>query len=1072
MLTEQERDRLLISWNDTAAEYPRNRCIHQMFESQAERTPESVAAIFEDRQLTYRELNARADRLACHLQGLGVGPEILVGLCIERSLEMIVAMLGILKAGGAYVPLDPAYPSDRLAFMLEDAGLSVVVTQDKIATNFLDSTARSARTNLKLVCLDADWQEISQSNRSLRESAVRPDNLAYVIYTSGSTGRPKGVEVTHGSVVNFLSSMGVAPGLTERDVLLAVTTISFDIAVLEIYLPLVTGARCVLVSRETTRDAARLTKLIAECNASVIQATPAAWRMLLEAGWSGSKHIKILCGGERLTRDLADRLLEKSASLWNMYGPTEATVWSAIYRVTPSEDPVSIGRPIANTQIYILDPDGKLVPVGESGELHIGGAGLARGYSNRPELTKEKFIPNPFCREPDSRLYKTGDLARYLPDGNIEFLGRIDHQVKVRGHRIELGEIETVLNRHAGVLQSVVVVSGSGRAGEASSDADKRLVAYAVPDLHYQGDDGEEKTASQEEQVSQWQELWDLTYRQDTRESDPTFNINGWNDSYTGAPIPAPEMREWLEGTVGRIRSCRPQRVLEIGCGTGMLLFRVAPHCRSYYGIDLAPTALRYIEAQMEKMAGDWSHVKLWQGAADAAFDRIQPGELDLVVINSVVQLFPSIDYLVEVLAKAVEAVGPNGTIFVGDVRSLPLQEAFHASIQLLRSPDELPKDTLQKRVRKSIAGERQMTIDPAFFSALQQKLPQISQVDVQLRRGRSPNEMSKFRYDAIVRVGKDAARGEPHWLDWQEAKLTLAEVRDRLVRDEPKTLGIQRVPNARVLAEVKLFELLERADGPATAGDLRQALPEFEEKGIEPEDWWSLGDGLPYRIAIGWSAGETGCYDVLFQHDATADRPVAISPPTNGRVEPWTAYANDPLSGQVASRLEPELRHYLRERLPDYMLPAAFVILDEMPLTPNGKVNRRALPEPELSRPQLATALVMPQSDTEKAIAKVWQDLLRLEVVGVNDNFFELGGNSLLLTQVHQKLATLLNDASLSIVTLFQYPTIAALAESCDRPQGSQPASKRPDPSGRRSRKTTTQQQKQRRQHHRRDRT
>lgn len=361
MLTEKKSERLNRSWKDTAAEYPQTRCIHQLFESQVERTPDAVAVVFEEGQLTYRQLNAKVNQLARYLQSLGVGPEVLVGICVERSLEMVVAMLGILKAGGAYVPLDPAYPTGRLAFMIEDAGLSIVVTQAKLAARVQSLTSQARQQqDMKWVVLDNDSAEIQEQIPENPKSDVSYDNLAYVIYTSGSTGKPKGVQIAHFSVANFLSSMGKAPGLSDRDTLIAVTTISFDISVLEIYLPLITGARCIIASREVARDAERLIELIDELKATVMQATPSTWRMLLDAGWSGNKQLKILCGGEKLTGDLADQLLEKCASVWNMYGPTEATVWSTIHQVKAGVDSIPIGQPIANTLVYILDPNGDL----------------------------------------------------------------------------------------------------------------------------------------------------------------------------------------------------------------------------------------------------------------------------------------------------------------------------------------------------------------------------------------------------------------------------------------------------------------------------------------------------------------------------------------------------------------------------------------------------------------------------------------------------------------------------------------------------------------------------------------
>jgi amino acid adenylation domain-containing protein len=481
-LTDAEQYQLLVEWNNTTKDYPQDKCIHQLFESQVERTPDSVAVVFEDEQITYLELNARANQLAHYLQEKGVRAEVLVGICVERSIEMIVGLLGVLKAGGAYVPLDPAYPFERLSFMLEDSSLPLLLTQSKLVGKLPPHSAR-------VVCLDSDWEEIALHSNENPSSTVSPNNLAYVIYTSGSTGKPKGVQICHQSVVNFLTFMRLTPGLTQQDIFLAVTTISFDIAALELYLPLIVGAKIVLATYKTAADGSQLLEKLIKSGATVMQATPATWRLLLATGWQGTRNLKILCGGEALPAELADRLLQRCVELWNMYGPTETTIWSTVYNVganrqgTRTKDtPELLGRPIANTKIYILDSQNQPVPIGVPGELLIGGVGLARGYLNRPDLTQEKFIPNPFSDQPGvqeaysehSRLYKTGDLARYLPDGNIEFIGRIDNQVKIRGFRIELGEIEAVLSQHPEVLETVVVAR--------QDVADRKyLVGYIVP---------------------------------------------------------------------------------------------------------------------------------------------------------------------------------------------------------------------------------------------------------------------------------------------------------------------------------------------------------------------------------------------------------------------------------------------------------------------------------------------------------------------------------------------------------------------------------------------------------------
>jgi amino acid adenylation domain-containing protein len=495
LLTSGERQQILVEWNATKSEYPRDRCLHDLFAEVARRNADRVAVVGHDQSLTYGELHARSSQLARYLRKRRVGPGVLVGLCIERSAEMLVALMGILKSGAAYVPLDPNYPKDRIAFIVEDSQTPVLLTQQSL----VDLVSRQSAQVIKL---DTDWEEIARESAADMVSPTTAESLAYVLYTSGSTGKPKGVQIQHRSLVNFLVSMQRKPGLSNEDTLLAVTTLSFDIAGLELYLPLVTGAKVVLASGEQASDGKQLLSLLQKSKATVLQATPASWRMLIDAGWTGTPGLKALCGGEALPKELAAQILPRCEQLWNMYGPTETTIWSSVFRVEPElRVTTPIGRPIANTTMHVLDSHFQPVPAGVTGELFIGGDGVACGYLNRPELTAEKFIPDPFGSA-GARLYRTGDLSRYLRDGNLEFLGRSDFQVKVRGFRIELGEIESVLAQHAAVRQNVVVARedqpGNGRliayivpapgqdpvAGELRAHVKRSLPEYMVPSLY------------------------------------------------------------------------------------------------------------------------------------------------------------------------------------------------------------------------------------------------------------------------------------------------------------------------------------------------------------------------------------------------------------------------------------------------------------------------------------------------------------------------------------------------------------------------------------------------------------
>nr|NCQ71302.1 amino acid adenylation domain-containing protein [Microcystis aeruginosa W13-16]NCQ75828.1 amino acid adenylation domain-containing protein [Microcystis aeruginosa W13-13]NCQ80273.1 amino acid adenylation domain-containing protein [Microcystis aeruginosa W13-15] len=478
LLTQREQHQLLVEWNNTKAEYPSNKCIHQLFEEQVERTPNAVAVVCSGQQLTYNELNRRANQLAHYLQSLGVKPDELVGICVERSLEMIVGLLGILKAGGAYVPLDPNYPAERLSYMLANSKVEVLLTQQELLSFLPSSTAQT-------VCLDRDWQKIGQFGNSNLYTGVSSDNLAYVIYTSGSTGQPKGVAMNHRPLVNLIVWQVKQPSAKYGTKTGQFTPISFDVSFQEIFSTLCSGGLFVLITEEIRRDGTALLKMLTQGAIERLFLPFVALEQLAQSA-ANTQFLpqnlqELITAGEQLKitpvlTDFFNKL--PNCRLENQYGPTESHVVTAFSltgypNIWPSLPP--IGRPISNTQIYILDSNLQPVPVGIPGELHIGGAGLARGYLNRPELTQEKFIPNPFSNYSDSRLYKTGDLARYLPDGNIEYLGRIDNQVKIRGFRIELGEIETLLTQNPQVQSSVIIA-------REDTPGNKRLVAYIVPE--------------------------------------------------------------------------------------------------------------------------------------------------------------------------------------------------------------------------------------------------------------------------------------------------------------------------------------------------------------------------------------------------------------------------------------------------------------------------------------------------------------------------------------------------------------------------------------------------------------
>ncbi len=458
--SQQEAAELLRGVNATGRAY-RPTTLPERFAAKTNENPDAVAIECHGRSWSYRELRQRVDQLAAQLQSAGVGRECLVCIVLERGFDMVAGLLAILRAGGAYLPLDPQLPEARFATLLQEARPSVLLTRHALLN-------RIPRSAAKIVLCES----IEAADVTVVESSARPDDLAYLLYTSGSTGRPKAVEISHRSLANLLAAMQDELQLGVGDTWLAVTALSFDIAALELFLPLVTGGTLLLASEEETADPQRLMALLRSCRCTVMQATPATWRALISSGWPGSPELKILCGGEALSHDLAARLLQRSTSVWNLYGPTETTIWSLIHKVRPEDDPVPIGRPLANTRVYVLDADGEPVPPAIAGELFIGGSGLARGYRNDATLTGQKFRTLPALSA--ERLYQTGDVVRFRTDGLLEFLGRVDNQVKVRGYRIGLEEVEAAIGAHPGIAAAAVRTFRDA-SGEAS------LVAFVVP---------------------------------------------------------------------------------------------------------------------------------------------------------------------------------------------------------------------------------------------------------------------------------------------------------------------------------------------------------------------------------------------------------------------------------------------------------------------------------------------------------------------------------------------------------------------------------------------------------------
>ncbi|KUJ35542.1 non-ribosomal peptide synthetase [Streptomyces rimosus subsp. rimosus] len=991
LLTGQERRQLLEHWNDTAADVHPGTLV-DLVEAQVERSPEATAVLYGDTALTYAELNARANRLARHLVGLGVGPERLVAVALPRSAETVVALLGVLKAGGAYLPLDPDDPAERLLATLRDARPQLaLVTRD----GGLDTAAAGVPA---VVLDDAETTEAVARHAagnladSERTTPLTPAGPLYVIYTSGSTGRPKGVLVEHRGLANNLQWMRDAYPVGPGDVLLFRTSVRFDSVGLEIWFPLLTGAAISVAPADVVRDPQRLVAHIAEYGVTVAQFPPSLLATLPEPP-AGHAVRHIWSSGEALRPDLAARISTAwNSELSNLYGPTEMTIQVAS-AVWTGEDTgghaVPIGRPMWNTRAFVLDAGLRPVPVGVVGELYVTGVQVARGYVGRPGLTAERFVACPFA--PGARMYRTGDLVRRRADGQLEFAGRADEQVKLRGFRIEPGEIESLLTASDGVRQAVVVA-------REDVPGDQRLAAYVVPDLDVAARAGAGAEADGDAQVEEWREIYDSVYAE-TSTKNIAFgeDFSGWDSSYTGEPIPLSEMRAWRDAVVDRVREFGGRRVLEIGVGSGLLMAHLAGGVDEYWGTDLSAAVIERLTGQAAE-AGLSERVRLRNQAADEV-TGLPAGYFDTVLINSVVQYFPDGEYLARVVGRALDLLAPGGRLVIGDVRHAGSLRALRAAVQSGRGA------AARTVVDRAVLLEKELVVAPEFFAGLAAGDERVGALDVRLKPGAYHNELTRHRYEVVLhkapeRVVDLAGVRQVAW----SAGLDLGALPEGPLR-------ITGIPNARLMAEVAAERALDGLDAE-----------DFGGAPVDPQDLVEQGREHGLRVIPTWSSRSVALFDAVLlpADDGDAVLSGVYVPATTGG--PWT---NNPVAAKGIGAIVEAARDHLAARLPAYMVPSALMVLDRLPLTPNGKLDRKALPVPEYAATPGGRA---PRTPQEEVLCGLFAEVLGVGRVGIDDSFFDLGGHSLLTTRLVSRIRGSLG-VEVPIAAVFEAPTVAGLA-------------------------------------------
>ncbi|MCP5091524.1 MAG: amino acid adenylation domain-containing protein [Gammaproteobacteria bacterium] len=989
--------------------------------SRAAETPAAVAIELGANHICYAELRDRLQDLAARLDLLGIGNESRVGLLLDRSPDLIAAQLAAMASGIAYVPLDTSYPADHLTFIAKDAELDVILTQSA----HLDFAGRIAGSETKIVDLDA---RVKKSRRKARCGPKHAENAAYLIYTSGSTGQPKGVVVPHRALANHMRWMLRRFGFGPKTRVLQRTPVCFDASVWEIYAPLMAGGTLVLLPPDAQRDPERIIRCIANHQVNVLQTVPSLLRLLLNepSFYTCTCLQQIFAGGEALTEDLRAEVADSlEIDITNLYGPTEATIQvaAAVTDGTPEPQGVPIGYPIDNAALYLLNRHLEPVPVGVTGEIWVGGSALARGYIGRAAATAAAFLPDPFSRTVGARMYRTHDLAFRRIDGALLYQGRNDDQIKLRGYRVELGEIESRMREVTGVADCAVFTV---------SDNAAALVAAIAPET---ATAAQQNDALFNKHVSQWEHLYEGVYDRLEEAEDPTFNTVGWVSSYSGQDIDQQEMEAWRDTTVERIRALGPRRVLEIGCGTGLLLTQLAPDCQAYVGTDFSAPVIEELRRNLADL-GLSEKVMLHHRSADE-LDDFATASFDTVILNSVVQYFPSANYLADVLCEAVRLVSPGGAIFVGDVRNLGLLSAFHLSLAKAQLDDSATGEDLLRLRHREATQEKELVLDNAFFHSIAAADPTISGIESACKRGGFENELGRFRYDVILRIGEALETPKFERLDWLGDVLDESRLRERLRCMPDDRLLVANIPNARVAAEVRLEALISNGSALRTIGELEHSAEEVIVGALDPEAFHLLAESNGFEVRVRFSVARSDRIEALFWRQGTPppvdEAPANVDKRESARIQ----LANDPLVAARFRDLTQRIRTHLTETLPEHMIPALFSQREVLPLTANGKLDRRALTLSEQDCDAARQSYIAPRNRLEEALAIIWAEVLNTGRIGIDEDFFtELGGHSLIAVQLINKVRETL-QIEVPLRTLFEVATIRGFAEALEQQAG-----------------------------------
>ena len=982
-------------------------------------------------QVSYAELDRKSNKLAHQLLQLGLNNEDRVGLMAERGLELLIGLLAILKAGGVYVPLDPVYPSTRLQHMLEDAQ-PIFILSDQYFSNFAGVPVHVISTLLEQAQCNGEFELAPKV-------CIHPESAAYIIYTSGSTGKPKGVVVSHRNVTSLIASCDQKFSFNEQDVWTFFHSYAFDFSVWEIWGAWSHGANLLVIPKQLTRQPDEFLAVLENHKVTVLNQTPSAFYNLMAADERFTAPLNlalrwIIFGGETLEFNRLKTWFKRYGDsgeaegrcrLVNMYGITETTVhvtYQEIDEMMTHQSSSHIGDAISHLQVHLLDSAMNSVPVGVVGEIYVGGMGVSRGYLNKASLTAVQFVPDPYSVD-GSRLYRTGDLARRTIPGHLQYLGRIDQQVQLRGFRIELEEIEAHLTEHKSVQQAAVKVLNAGQ-------DNATLAAYIVPNNALNDDQ-----KLNNDVLKSWQTLYESVYEENSAEvNDDGFDIRGWNSSYTQSLIPSHIMREWLSSRLQRLRSLNPRKVLEIGCGSGMILHGLAPHVSHYRGIDISQATITKLKQQA--LARNWKHVELQVGAAHD-LSQCEDAFYDLVILNSVVQYFPNQVYLQKVLEQSMKMLKPSGTLFLGDIRSLPRLTGFHASV--IQYDNEVHAKIMSANevlhlAQSRLKNEYELVLSPALFSDFSRDNNQVAGFSVDYQRGHQDNEMVNYRYDVCfwkrdpLSDEKNAEFNVTDSITQPIVMNELSSIEDLIVSLDAKEMTSTFVYLPYVLDKrvAETYRQLGLITNTCKAINPEELAEQVELKGYAVRIMPCVDREYGFSAVIYLSSLDVHSVKTLHQtvnelHDFGSVRNASM---LSNSPKEQVMHDNELIEG---------LARAIKNKLPEHMWPASYTILSNLPMTINGKLNRATLPDPtcvlgiQEGDSEQANQMA-PRTHVEMQLLQAWSDVTGVGRCGITDDFFALGGHSMTVMKLVDQIRKSMN-ITVPMAAVFQYPTVEKMA-------------------------------------------